>query len=182
MTPFSYRIHKNPYDVNKMYDEAMERRLNPTYNLKLVKESLWNHNFWYVEDREKWETFNKIAPLTKAIGWDGHEWDYHVCYWEWNPADTLETHIDDPAIGRGNLLVPIIGETTTYFYDLVDEEDLAKPGESRPYKEIETDPRQSTFSITYGPGEVLEIENSMWYHSVHPKQEYRLHMQLRLAW
>lgn len=183
-TPFSYKIHKNPYDVNKMLDEAMSRKENVSKEktLKMEKKSLWNHNFWYAEDKEKWETFNNIAPLTKHIGWEDKNWDYHVCYWEWNYADFLPKHIDDPAVGRGNLLIPIVGETTTYFYDIINSEDFVKPGESRPYKEKETNIDESIFHITYGPGEILEIENSTWYHSVHPLQDYRLQMQLRLQW
>lgn len=181
---FPYKIHKNPYDIHKMYDEAMLRRDNTPKEktLKLVKKSLHNHNFWYAEDKEKWETFNAISPLTKSIGWDNKSWDYHVCYWEWDPVDYLPTHIDDPAVARGNLLIPIIGETITYFYETVDDDTFASSGVSRPYKEIETDISKSTFSVTYGPGEVLEIENSIWYHSVHPLQDYRLQMQLRLQW
>jgi len=41
--PFSYKIHKNPYDVNKMFDEAMSRKRNVSKEktLKMEKGPCW---------------------------------------------------------------------------------------------------------------------------------------------
>ena len=172
----------------KIYDLGMnpEDLLEPFKNIASEDESfdinidkVAQHQAWVIDDRQDiWSYINNIHPLTDL--WTtvrSSLVENGFIYWVMPESGSLQPHVDaksnDGIEMNGFVIVPLIGETKTKCY--------GRPPYISPHSDGTYPKNNDTFTltydwddfsvvdeITYGPGDVVILNNTNYIHSVHP--------------
>ena len=187
-------------DWYKIYDLGMDPAvfLEPFKNIANEDDSfdinidrVAEHKAWVIDDRpDIWEYINNIHPLTDL--WttvrSGLVKQGFV-YWIMPETGSLQPHLDaktnDGTDAHGFVIVPLVGETITKSY--------GRPPYINPHSDGTTPKNNDTFTltydwndytvidqVTYGPGDVVILNNTNYIHSVHP-QSARVALQFSAA-
>lgn len=172
-----YKLYDNPLNVEDLIKKIEEARpANDERNhIPVLRGEEVNFYDFIIEDKELWEVFNSVHPLQEILNRGGGTEEnikYGMSVWEWDPARYLIPHTDRSTTG-GNMVVPLVGEVTTRAHRTHEPSEM-----SQFFTDEEAGPVTDEF--TYGPGQIMVIDNSELIHSVVPHCDYRLALCLYL--